>query len=84
MSMWVRFNLRLPRAVHSELAKSAKAGGRSVNAEIVERLNRSVGGVFITPDEIAEAGIAERFVKLEERVAELEKWKRAQSKSQKS
>ena len=46
-----KFMLRLPEGMRERIAAEAKASGRSMNAEIVHRLNLSFGEITVTDDD---------------------------------
>jgi hypothetical protein len=71
--LWTKITLRLPVKIHSALSKAADAGEKSLNQEIVDRLNRTLGNIYVSGDEANEQNVIERIGDLERRVAVLEK-----------
>lgn len=61
-----KFMLRLPDGMRDRIAQSAKANNRSMNAEIIARLELTFGGMPSSPDEIAKA-----IERIERRIGEL-------------
>lgn len=47
---FVRYTIRVPEELYKRVAESAEGGGRSVNAEIIARLEASFDEQVITPD----------------------------------
>jgi hypothetical protein len=70
----VKVTLRLPAAVHRAVNKAAEESGRSLNTEIVERLNQSLGKPYLSEKDVDE-NVMTRLIDLEARVAKLEKQK---------
>jgi predicted DNA-binding protein len=56
-----KFNLRLPDGMRERIADAAKENGRSMNSEIIARLEASFD----------EGGLSERFSELEKRLDRL-------------
>jgi len=73
MTVWMKMTLRLPLQVHTALSDEAKRTGSSLNQVIVDRLNASVGGAYISEAEANDARLVQRVSDLEARVAALEK-----------
>jgi hypothetical protein len=71
----IKITLRLPVAVHQAINKAAKESGRSLNTEIIERLNQSLGNPYLSEKNVDDDVII-RITDLEARVAELEKRKK--------
>jgi predicted HicB family RNase H-like nuclease len=66
-----QFLLRFPdEAMRERLTLLAKANGRSVNAEIIDRLQRSIADTIPVDDAIAE--LYDRIEKLEYKVSDLD------------
>ena len=53
-----RFLVRLPLALHERVAEAAQRYRRSLNSEIVARLEQSVSGI---PDDAVESGVEPPF-----------------------
>jgi hypothetical protein len=70
----INVTLRLPVAVHRAVRNAAKESGRSLNTEIVERLNQSLGKPYLSEKDVDE-NVITRLIDLEARVARLEKKK---------
>jgi hypothetical protein len=70
----INVTLRLPVAVHRAVRNAAKESGRSLNTEIVERLNQSLGKPYLSEKDVDE-NVITRLIDLEARVAKLEKRK---------
>ena len=70
----VKVTFRLPAAVHRAVNKAAEELGRSLNTEIVERLNQSLGKPYLSEKDVDE-NVMTRLIDLEARVAKLEKKK---------
>jgi uncharacterized protein (DUF2164 family) len=68
-----KITLRLPQKIHSALTRAAEAEKKSLNQEIVDRLNRSLGNIYVSGSEANEQNVIERIGDLERRVAMLEK-----------
>jgi len=64
MAVEVRITLRLPRELHADLSRVIEENKRSLNTEIVTRLEATFRG---EPDPVQE-----RLAKLEQQVAELQ------------
>jgi hypothetical protein len=75
MPILMKMTLRLPLQVHTALTEEAKETGNSVNQIIVDRLNVSLGGVYVGEKEANEENFASRLRDLEARVVALEKAK---------
>jgi hypothetical protein len=69
-----KITLRLPIAVHRAIIKAARESGRSLNTEITERLNTSLGNPYLSEKKVDD-DVMIRITDLEARVAELEKRK---------
>jgi hypothetical protein len=67
----INMTLRLPVAVHRAVRNAAKESGRSLNTEIVERLNQSLGMPYLSEKAVDE-NVMTRLIDLEARVAKLE------------
>lgn len=52
---YTRITLRLPRTLHSKLAEEAERTSKSLNAEIVGRLEGSFTEAGLSPDSLDEA-----------------------------
>lgn len=65
MTEWTKMTLRLPVQVHTALADDAKKRDKSLNQVIVDRLNRSLGGVYVSEEEANDGMILERLSALE-------------------
>jgi hypothetical protein len=72
MPVFIQVTLRLPFAVHHAVRKAAEESGRSLNTEIVERLNQSLGNPYLSEKRVDD-DVMIRITDLESRVAELEK-----------
>lgn len=72
MTVWVKMTLRLPEPVHSALTAEVKEAGVSLNQLIVDRLNASVGGVYVREDEANAGRILPRLDAIEERLDVIE------------
>jgi hypothetical protein len=70
----IKVTLRLPIAVHRAVRNAAKESGRSLNTEIMERLNQSLGNPYLSEKKVDD-DVMIRITDLEARVAELEKRK---------
>lgn len=70
----IKVTLRLPVAVHRAVRSAAKESGRSLNTEIMERLNQSLGNPYLSEKRVDD-DVMIRIIDLESRVAELEKRK---------
>lgn len=57
--------LRLPVQVHAALVKDAKKRETSLNQVIVNRLNRSLGGVYVSEEEANDGSILQRLKAIE-------------------
>lgn len=64
--------LRLPEQVHGALAQLAKETNNSLNQIIVDRLNRSLGGVYVSEAEANDGAILQRLAAIEQRLEKLE------------
>jgi hypothetical protein len=73
MPIWTKMTLRLPLQVHTALSDEAKRADTSLNQVIVDRLNASLGGVYITEGEANEARVVQRIADLEKQVGTLTK-----------
>ncbi len=49
------FRLRLPADLKARVEEAARASGRSINAEIVQRLEASFGAPSVTPEALTAA-----------------------------
>lgn len=77
MPVWVKMTLRLPHQIHSALSKIvADDDGRSLNQEIIDRLNASLGGVYVSEEQANDANIIRRIERLEAEVKALKAKKR--------
>ena len=65
MTEWTKITLRLPVQVHTALSADAKERDTSLNQVIVDRLNRSLGGVYVTEEEANDGTILQRLSRLE-------------------
>jgi hypothetical protein len=74
MPVIIQVTLRLPLAVHRAVNNAAQHSGRSLNTEIVERLNQSLGKPYLSEKDVDE-NVMTRLIDLEARVAKLEKRK---------
>jgi hypothetical protein len=74
MPVFMKVTLRLPLAVHRAVNKAAQESGRSLNTEIIERLNQSLGNPYLSEKKVDD-DVMIRITDLEARVAELEKRK---------
>ncbi|WP_353641959.1 toxin-antitoxin system HicB family antitoxin [Mesorhizobium sp. WSM2239] len=72
MPVWMKLSVRLPLQVHTALSKEAKASAVSLNQLIVDRLNASVGGAYVTEDQANDGAILRRLKEVEERLDALE------------
>jgi hypothetical protein len=70
----MKMTLRLPVAVYTAVNNAAKESGRSLNTEIMERLNQSLGNPYLSEKRVDD-DVMIRITDLESRVAELEKRK---------
>lgn len=64
--------LRLPVQVHTALADDAKKQDKSLNQVIVDRLNRSLGGVYVSEEEANDGSILQRLAALENHMRKLD------------
>lgn len=64
--------LRLPEQVHSALVEDARERDTSLNQVIVDRLNRSLGGVYVSEAEANDGTILDRLTAIEQRLDKLE------------
>ena len=74
MPVHMKMTLRLPVAVYTAVNNAAKESGRSLNTEIMERLNQSLGNPYLSEKRVDD-DVMIRITDLELRVAELEKRK---------
>jgi hypothetical protein len=74
MPVHMKMTLRLPVAVYTAVNNAAKESGRSLNTEIMERLNQSLGNPYLSEKRVDD-DVMIRITDLESRVAELEKRK---------
>lgn len=65
MTEWTKITLRLPLQVHTALAEDAKKQDKSLNQVIVDRLNRSLGGVYVSEEEANDGSILQRLARVE-------------------
>lgn len=72
MTEWTKMTLRLPEQVHGALAQLAKETNNSLNQIIVDRLNRSLGGVYVSEAEANDGTILQRLSAIEHRLDLLE------------
>jgi hypothetical protein len=72
MAGWVKMTLRLPAQVHAALTDEVKEAGTSLNQLIVDRLNASVGGVYVREDEANDGRILPRLDAIEKRLDTIE------------
>jgi len=72
MTVWVKMTLRLPVQVHAALTDEVKEAGTSLNQLIVDRLNASVGGVYVREDEANDGRILPRLDAIEGRLDTIE------------
>lgn len=72
MTEWTKMTLRLPEQVHAALAQVAKETSSSLNQIIVDRLNRSLGGVYVSEAEANDGTILQRLSAIEHRLDLLE------------
>lgn len=79
MPVFMKLTVRLPLSIHSALTRSSKETGKSLNAEVVDRLNQSFGGVYLRESAIEDDNIIKKISDLEARIAELEAWKQLQT-----
>ncbi len=70
----MKMTLRLPVAVYTAVNNAAKESGRSLNTEIMERLNQSLGNPYLSEKSVDD-DVMIRITDLESRVTELEKRK---------
>jgi len=64
--------LRLPQQVHAALVDDARERDTSLNQVIVDRLNRSLGGVYVSEAEANDGTILQRLSAIEHRLDLLE------------
>lgn len=62
-----KFLVRMPDGMRDRIADAAKANGRSMNAEIVHRLELTFGGMPSTPEELTRI-IETAFERIERRL----------------
>ena len=74
MPVHMKMTLRLPVAVYTAVNNAAKESGRSLNTEIMERLNQSLGNPYLSEKSVDD-DVMIRITDLESRVTELEKRK---------
>jgi len=72
MTEWTKITLRLPELIHAALSEVAREGGQSLNQIIVDRLNRSLGGVYVTEAEANDGSILKRIDALEQAIRRLD------------
>ena len=75
MAIEVRMTVRLPLAVHFALERAAEELGRSLNGELVDRLNQGLGGVFLDERKV-DRDVLARLADVERRLMLLEKDRR--------
>jgi hypothetical protein len=64
----VQFKIRLTEDLRKQLETAARAGGRSLNTEMVQRLKASLGSGLLSPDS---AKAARELLEMHEKIAEL-------------
>src|SRR4051812_3834256 len=72
MTDWTKITLRLPEQVHAALVEVAKDQATSLNQIIVDRLNQSLGGVYVSEAEANDGAIIRRLAAIEQRLEKLE------------
>ncbi len=72
MPVWMKMTLRLPLQVHKALSHEAQKTGTSLNQLIVDRLNASVGEVYVSEETANDGNLIRRLEVLEGRVTLLE------------
>jgi hypothetical protein len=72
MTEWTKMTLRLPEQVHAALVDDARERDTSLNQVIVDRLNRSLGGVYVSEAEANDGTILQRLSAIEHRLDLLE------------
>jgi hypothetical protein len=72
MTEWTKMTLRLPEQVHAALVEDARERDTSLNQVIVDRLNRSLGGVYVSEAEANDGTILQRLSAIEHRLDLLE------------
>ncbi|MEQ1938216.1 toxin-antitoxin system HicB family antitoxin [Mesorhizobium sp. CN5-321] len=72
MTEWTKMTLRLPEQVHAALVEDARERDTSLNQVIVDRLNRSLGGVYVSEAEANDGTILDRLTAIEQRLDKLE------------
>jgi len=72
MTEWTKMTLRLPAQVHAALVDDARERDASLNQVIVDRLNRSLGGVYVSEAEANDGMILQRLIAIERRLDLLE------------
>lgn len=73
MAVWMKMTLRLPLQVHTALTAKARADNVSLNQLIVDRLNASLGGVYVSEEDANDANLIQRLDALESDVAAIKK-----------
>lgn len=71
MPVFMKVTLRLPLSVHRAVNKAAKESGRSLNTEIVSRLNASLGNPYLSEKDTTD-DVLYRLADLEARITQLE------------
>lgn len=74
MPVFMKVTLRLPLSVHRAVNKAAEESGQSLNAEIVSRLNASLGNPYLSEKD-ANDDVLYRLADLEARITQLENQK---------
>lgn len=72
MTEWTKMTLRLPEQVHAALVADARERDTSLNQVVVDRLNRSLGGVYVSEAEANDGTILQRLSAIERRLDLLE------------
>lgn len=72
VSVWMKMTLRLPSQVHKALSDEAQRKNTSLNQLIVDRLNSSVGEVYLSEKTANDGNLVRRLEELEARVSALE------------
>lgn len=73
MPVWMKITLRMPLQVHTALTNEAERDGKSLNQIIVDKLNASVGGVYIDEETANAANVIKRLDDLEKRLSLMER-----------
>lgn len=71
MPVFMKVTLRLPLSVHRAVSKAAEESGQSLNAEIVSRLNASLGNPYLSEKD-ANDDVLYRLAEVEARITQLE------------